>query len=459
MERKISNLFEYLPKKQILKVSELVETLKCSFEDAFSDIWVEGEVSNLRRPSSGHLYFSLKDEKTSIRVVMFRSSVNALRFRIENGLLITVRGKVTIYPPSGDMQISVVFAEPSGIGALLLAFEQLKKKLSDEGLFNESGKRSIPQFPKRIGVVTSPSGAVVRDIIRILKKRGVDCDIVISPSRVQGEGAYLEVIDAIHNLIKVGNIDVIILARGGGSIEDLWAFNEEALARAIAACPLPVISAIGHETDFTISDMVADLRASTPSAAAEMAAKGREELIDTIYHFYTSLNHNAKSIILRYKSQLYELAQSYTIRHFHGRIEEFIQRLDELLIRHAQGFPRLINSYRLKFDAFKVSPQLLKKHLYQLNLRYETVSDSLKNKFECHIKTIENRLLYSIGKLDAISPLRVLSRGYSLILDEEKRLLSSYNQIKIGSRVKSILSEGSFDSIIESLSHDNPLKK
>ncbi|MGH9748339.1 MAG: exodeoxyribonuclease VII large subunit, partial [Candidatus Polarisedimenticolia bacterium] len=268
--------------RPILSVSELNALVRGMLEEAFPSVWVEGEISNLRTYPSGHTYFTLKDENAQVSAVLFRGAAAALRFRPEDGLRVVVRGRVSLYETRGSFQVVVDAIEPAGLGALQLAFEQLKARLQGEGLFEAARKRPLPMLPRRIGVVASLAGAALHDVLKVLRRRFAGLGVVIAPSRVQGEGAAREIAAAIADLNRLGGIDVLILARGGGSLEDLWAFNEEAVARAIAASRVPVVSAIGHEVDVTIADLVADLRAPTPSAAAEMVVRSRAELAATV---------------------------------------------------------------------------------------------------------------------------------------------------------------------------------
>ncbi|TLY25796.1 MAG: exodeoxyribonuclease VII large subunit, partial [Nitrospirae bacterium] len=270
------------PPRTLYTVSALTALLRVHIESAFSDIWVEGEVSNLRIPTSGHAYFTLKDASSQIRAVLFRSVGRSLRFAFQDGLQLVCRGRVTVYEPKGDYQVIVEYAEPKGVGALQLAFEQLKARLAAEGLFDPARKRPLPFLPRRIGVVTSPTGAAIRDIVQVAHKRDPGVTIVLNPVAVQGESAAGEIACAIEELNKMGGFDVLIVGRGGGSLEDLWPFNEEVVVRAIAASRIPVVSAVGHEIDFTIADFVADMRAPTPSAAAELVVRDRPELLTRV---------------------------------------------------------------------------------------------------------------------------------------------------------------------------------
>src|SRR5271168_3270291 len=272
-----ASLFNLTPERHVWKVSELTERIRDLLEGAFADVWVEGEVSNCHAAQSGHLYFTLKDPRAQIRCVCFRDQVRALKFRPEDGLHVTVRGGISVYDVRGEYQIYVTNIEPVGLGALQLAFEQLKKKLSEEGLFDEAHKKPLPALPRCIGVVTSPTGAAIRDILRVLKRRFPNVHVQLYPVKVQGEGAAGEIVQALRYFNRVKTVDVLILARGGGSLEDLWTFNEEVVARAIFASEIAVISGVGHETDFTIADFVADLRAPTPSAAAEIVVRSKQE--------------------------------------------------------------------------------------------------------------------------------------------------------------------------------------
>src|SRR2546428_3344102 len=266
------------PPRMLYTVSALTALLRVHIESAFSDVWVEGEVSNLRIPTSGHAYFTLKDASSQIRAVLFRSVGRSQRFALQDGLQLVCRGRLTVYEPRGDYQVIVEYAEPKGVGALQLAFEQLKARLAAEGLFDQARKRPLPFLPRRIGVVTSPTGAAIRDIVQVAHKRDPGVTIVLDPVAVQGESAAGEIARAIEELNEMGGFDVLIVGRGGGSLEDLWPFNEEIVARAVAASRIPVVSAVGHEIDFTIADFVADMRAPTPSAAAELVVRDRVDL-------------------------------------------------------------------------------------------------------------------------------------------------------------------------------------
>src|SRR5882672_5422004 len=302
--------FQFRPaERRIWTVRALVSAVRTHLEREYSDCWVEGEISNLRIPDSGHLYFTLKEESSQIRVVMFRSSAKLLRFRPENGFHVTVRGRITVYEDRGELQISAEFMEPQGAGALQLAFEQLKARLETEGLFDPARRKPIPPLPLRIGIITSTQGAALRDVLNILARRHHSASVLIYPAQVQGESAPVEVRAGVHYFNRTRNVEVIIIARGGGSVEDMAAFNHEGLARAVAASKIPIISAIGHETDFTIIDFVSDLRAPTPSAAAELVIRSRQEIEEQAEALRLRLARAIRYRLLMAKQTLTEVAQ------------------------------------------------------------------------------------------------------------------------------------------------------
>jgi exodeoxyribonuclease VII large subunit len=359
---------------RVLTVSRLTALIKDVVEDNFVQVLVEGELSNFAAPSSGHYYFSLKDEKAQIRAVMFRPQNRLLPFRPENGMQVICSGRISLYAQRGEIQLVVETLEPRGVGSLQVAFEQLKGKLAAEGLFTEERKRPLPPFPKTIGVATSASGAAIHDILNVLRRRNAGVRVVLRPVRVQGEGAATEIAEAIADLNRFGEADVLIVGRGGGSLEDLWAFNEEAVARAIHASETPVISAVGHEVDFTIADFVADLRAPTPSAAAELVVKSRLELEGHLDH-----------LLLRLAAQM------------QGRLE--------LLAERVEGLFRRLRTPGHKLALCRQRQEELERRLHQAMAR--TLRDE------------EGRLTVLAGRLDDFSPLRTLARGYAIALAEK----------------------------------------
>src|SRR5580693_3207386 len=326
--------FSFRPaERRTWTVRDLVAAVRTNLEREYGDVWVEGEISNFRAHDSGHLYFTLKDQNAQIRVVMFRSSARLLRFRPENGLQVVVRGRVTIYEDRGELQVAAEYVEPKGAGALQIAFEQLKAKLEAEGLFDAARKKAIPTLPARIGIVTSPQAAALRDILNILRRRHDTASVLIFPAQVQGEAAALEVTAGIRYFNKARNVDVIIVARGGGSAEDLAAFNHEGLARAVAASEIPVISAVGHETDFTIVDFVADLRAPTPSAAAELVIRSRQAIEEQMEGLHRRLDKAMRYHLLMGRQALTELSQHGAFARMMELIRQRQQKLDDLTHR------------------------------------------------------------------------------------------------------------------------------
>jgi exodeoxyribonuclease VII large subunit len=427
----------------ILSVSALTTVLRAQLEAGFSDVWVEGEVSNLRIPSSGHVYCTLKDASSQIKAIMFRSTARYLRFAVKDGMCLICRGRITVYEPKGEYQIIVDYAEPKGVGALQVAFEQLKERLGAEGLFEAARKRSLPRFPRRLGLITSPTGAAIRDIIQVSHKRWPGIAILVNPVTVQGTGAAADIARAIAELDDFGEIDVVIVSRGGGSLEDLWAFNDEAVARAIVACRIPVVSAVGHEVDYTIADFVADLRAPTPSAAVELILPARQEVCARVDH------HRQRA------SQ----AMSGYLRHWRGRVEtecralldpaalvqRAIQRRDELEMRlhlaetgHLRDCRRM--SERLRQELLLRSPvHKIRQGLASL--------PHLRTRLEQRITTLvdfgRNSLHKAISGIHALNPLAILARGYSVTRRwPDMMLLRKASEIKPGDTVHIRLSAG-----------------
>ncbi|MGQ0809922.1 MAG: exodeoxyribonuclease VII large subunit, partial [Nitrospiraceae bacterium] len=316
------------PRRRILTISEVSLLIRRSLEEQFADIWIEGEVSNLRAPGSGHLYFTLKDEQSQIRGVLFRSATPHLRFALREGLHVIVRGRVTVYELRGEYQLVVEYVEPKGIGALQLAFEQLKERLAHEGLFDQGRKRPLPLFPRSVGVVTSLTGAAIRDILSVLHRRWPILNILVMPVPVQGEGAAAEIAKAIQLLSASESVDVVIVGRGGGSLEDLWCFNEEVVVRAIAECKAPVVSAVGHETDYTLADFAADYRAATPSVAAEAVAP---VLRDTVVRLHQQTERCLRAITMQVALVRMRLGDGESnMRNVRGHLQREAQRLDDL---------------------------------------------------------------------------------------------------------------------------------
>jgi exodeoxyribonuclease VII large subunit len=412
-------------RRRALSVSELTERVRGVLETEFVDVWVEGEISNLKQAGSGHIYFSLKDDRAQIRAVVWRTDARLLRFRPQDGMSVLARGGLRLYPPRGEYQIAVQVLEPLGKGSLAQAFEELKRKLEHEGLFEPGRKRSLPMLPRRIGVVTSPTGAVIRDILRVLRHRYANLDVLVYPVRVQGEGAAGEIAQAIRALDGVGGLDAVVLARGGGSLEDLWAFNEECVARSIAASRTPIISAVGHETDFTIADFVADLRVPTPSAAAERVVQAKEELSARISHAERRLHAALRLGVTRARARVEAAATHRVFAAERGRlrvraqtVDEAIRRAQRALVSRLERGVEVARRVRERLEAFRLDRQLAARR-EKLDRR----RDRLGALFRGGLDRRRTRLAHVAGRLEGLSPLAVLGRGYALVWDEASGVL------------------------------------
>lgn len=431
--------------RHVYTVAELTAAIRGLLEDRFGEVWVEGEISNCRQWATGHLYFTLKDEGAQIKAVMFRSACRRLRFRPEDGLHVVARARLTVYEPKGEYQVVCEHLEPRGLGALQLAFEQLKKRLEAEGLFDQAHKRPLPALPRRIGIVTSLDGAAVRDILKVLARRHPHADIVIRPSRVQGEGAASEVARALAAIARVPGVDVVIVGRGGGSIEDLWAFNEEVVARAIRRSPVPVISAVGHETDFTIADFVADVRAPTPSAAAEMVVAARTELVARIDRLagrsraaMTSLVHRARARVHRAEARpaLAGWRARFAMRGRH--VAELTHELRRLAIGHLARRQRQFNAVRSRLEAVR-----LRRRLERIKGRLAAATASLEAAMGRRRYHASRRLGEVTGRLESLSPLGVLARGYAVCWTaDRKTIIRRASDVEVGADIQVTLHEG-----------------
>lgn len=403
-----------LPFRYILTVSELTQEIKAILEEKFPDIWVEGEVSNLRSPPSGHIYFTLKDDFSQIRVVFFKMKARALRFVLEDGLQVICRGRVTLYEKRGDYQFVLETIEPKGIGALQLAFLQLKESLEKEGLFDPARKKPIPMIPQKIGIITSPTGAVIQDMLHILERRFKNLHILLYPVRVQGEGASAEIAEAIKYFNKLTDVDVIIVGRGGGSLEDLWAFNEERVARAIYRSKIPIISAVGHETDYTIADFVADLRAPTPSAAAELVVRDKKEVENLLRYLGSRLENQMIQVLQGYRTDLSYIRKIF--KEPRKKIEEYFLRVDDLVNRL-----RVLTSWIFKREGEKClhlnESVLLRNPIQRIKNIRRFIGEANKRLGQNTRYSIEiqrQRVGGLSGKLNSLSPLSILQRGYSI---------------------------------------------
>jgi exodeoxyribonuclease VII large subunit len=408
-----------------LTVSELTERIQGVLETEFLDVWVEGEVSNLKMAPSGHWYFSLKDEGAQLRAVVWKTDTRLVRFKPRDGMKVLARGTLRVYPPRGEYQLSAQVLEPLGKGSLQQAFEDLKAKLEKEGLFDPARKRPLPMLPRRIGVVSSPTGAVIRDILRVLRSRYANLEVLLYPARVQGEGAGAEIEQGIRALNRIGGLDVILLARGGGSLEDLWAFNEEGVARAIAASGIPTISAVGHETDFTIADFVADLRAATPSAAAERVVQAKEDLQARVAALERRRDGALRLRLERVRARVHAATAHRVFAAERGRLRVAAQRIDDhvrragvALRRRAERCHEHVYRLRDRLSAFRLDRQIAS--------RRETLARHEDRLLALALAAGERRrasLARLAASLDGLSPLAVLGRGYALVWDEEKDAL------------------------------------
>ena len=437
--------------QEIISVSEINKRAKSILEENFPFVWIQGEVSNFFSAASGHWYFSLKDESSEIRCAMFTNKNHHITFEPKDGDHLVLNGTLSIFEGRGQYQIIVEHIELAGEGALLKAFEELKKKLQLEGLFEDSIKRQLPTYPKNIAVVTSPDGAVIQDIINVLDRRSPFLDLTIIPTLVQGEKAAPLICDALNKVGKLKNIDVVILARGGGSIEDLWAFNNEEVARAIVNCPTPIISAIGHETDFTISDFVSDLRAPTPSIAAEIISQPYSELIETLEGYQNYISRSLISQIDLQRTQVTNLIKR--IRHPGDKLREISQKLDYIETTLIQNINQEIsfkkNGLNLKdLSLQQNSPQ---NKVKEAKVYLQNASKDLLKALKLEIERKNTVLAEIVATLQAVSPLSVLSRGYSIISTEpDGKILSSSNQVEIGQSISAIISKGSIKAEIKS---------
>ncbi len=399
--------------RRLLTVRELTRYVKglLDADPLLQSVWVQGEISNFKWHHSGHIYFTLKDEVAQVKVVMFRSYANRLRFRPENGMQVIVQGNVTVFERDGVYQLYAAAMEPYGLGALHLEFEQLKRRLAAEGLFDEALKRPIPGLPRAVGLVPAPTGAAIRDMITVARRRFPGMRLVLAPALVQGPDAPESLIRALGLVARVPEVDVVIIGRGGGSLEDLWAFNDERLARAIRACPVPVVSAVGHETDYTIADFAADLRAPTPSAAAELVVPSRSELLGVVDGLRIRLSTAARRLVERRRIRLRALTERPVLQRPQGRVLQDRQRLDGLVRRLEYLGGSLLAARRRELGGLA-------------------------------------------GRLEALSPLAVLARGYAIARTEEGRVVKDAAQLQVGDRLDVLLHRGSVRCQVEEIRGD-----
>lgn len=440
------------PERRIWVVRDLVAAVRTQLEREYTDIWVQGEISNFRaQAASGHLYFTLKDAESQIKAVMFRSQARLLRFKPENGMQVILRGRVTVYEKGGELQLSAEYLEPKGAGALQIAFEQLKAKLQAEGLFEATRKKPIPSLPRRIGIVTSPQAAALRDILNVLHRRHHSANVLIFPAQVQGEFAAKEVIAGLKFFNRARSVDVIIVARGGGSAEDLAAFNDEALARTVAASDIPVISAVGHETDFTIIDFVADLRAPTPSAAAELVIRSRQELEEQAGGLQERLARAMRYRLLMARQVLTEATQHGAFARMTDGINQRQQRVDDLTFRLEKTERRLIELHRRRWERASAAVRHYDARRVLAGIKRDLTSHTatLAANMKTALLRNRSRVEQIEHQLKALSPIAILERGYALVFDSAGKLVKDSAQVNAGDEISAKLARGQIRAKVE----------
>lgn len=439
-----------------LSVSELTASVRGELENRFSNVWVEGEISNFKAAQSGHWYFTIKDEWSQLRATCFRGVNARIRFRPSDGLQVRARGRLTVYEPRGEYELMVEALDPVGAGALRVAFEQMRERLSAEGLFDEDLKRPLPLLPRRVAVVTSLNGAALRDILHVLSRRTRTVHVLVAPTRVQGEGAGEEIARAINRLNEYAlecvrcnrvdeAVDVIIVGRGGGSAEDLWAFNEEQVARAIRASMIPVISAVGHETDVTIADFAADLRAATPSAAAELVAAREDEIEAIVKGLTRDMVRATRFQLMNARTRVQEAAMSRGFDEVQARLREAVQRTSDARHKLEMSARRSLERARRRADSStaRLSPVRLSAHLSDARVRLHLAAQRRDALIGSRLEEARSRLVARMASLDALSPLNVLRRGYAIAEDERGRLLLDAAKVSAGDALRLRLAEGS----------------
>ena len=441
--------------QEIISVSEINRRAKSILEENFPFVWIQGEVSNFFSAASGHWYFSLKDESSEIRCAMFANKSHRITFEPKDGDHLVLNGTLSIFEGRGQYQIIVEHIELAGEGALLKAFEELKKKLLTEGLFDDSLKKKLPSYPRSIAVVTSPDGAVIQDIINVLSRRSPYFNLIVVPTLVQGEKAAPLICEALNKASDLENIDLIILARGGGSIEDLWAFNNEEVARAIVNCPIPLVSAVGHETDFTISDFVADIRAPTPSIAAEIISQPYSELKETLEGYQSYLLKSVESQFDSQRTRITNLIKR--IRHPGDKLREIGQKVDYLETTLIQEMHQKVSLKKNQLNLTQLSLQQNspQNKVKEAKVYLQNASKDLLKAFNLKIERKRKLLGELIATIEAVSPLSVLARGYSIIsIEPDRKILSSSNQVKIGQTISAVLNKGSIKAEVKSKDKD-----
>ncbi|NCD31874.1 MAG: exodeoxyribonuclease VII large subunit [Spartobacteria bacterium] len=436
--------------RKVYRVTELTRLIKSLLESQFRSVWLEGEISNLRRPSSGHLYFTLKDATAQMRMVFFRGSQQYCTVQVKDGMKVRVYGNVSIYEQSGDYQLLVRTLEEAGKGTLQEQFEKLKLKLSHEGLFDPSRKKPLPILPRCVGIVTSPTGAAIRDIFNILERRFPNIHLIVSPAKVQGPGAAEEIANAIRMLNRHGRADVMIIGRGGGSIEDLWCFNEEVVARAIAASRIPIISGVGHEIDFTISDFTADLRAPTPSAAAELVVGRKDQFEETLQTFERHFASLMQSALQQAEARLVQAASSYVFKEPAHLIGRYAQRLDNLELRMVQCLRTTLQQRTLRLQRVAGSRIFSEpaRRIQDERIRVQRLQERLARAAENAVNNAQNQLQKQQIKLTSLSPFAVLKRGYSIVSCGDK-IIRRADEVHPGDTMKISLAQGAVHALVD----------
>jgi exodeoxyribonuclease VII large subunit len=451
-----------------LTVSELTGSVRKAIEARFSSVWVEGEISNFKAHSSGHWYFTIKDEGAQLRAKCFRSANSRIRFRPTDGLHVRARGRMTVYETRGEYELIVEALDPAGAGALQVAFEQLRDRLQAEGLFAANLKRPLPVFPGRVGVVTSPSGAAIRDILNVISRRTRTVHVLFSPARVQGEGAGADIARAIklinqHHILAQQQgrpedlVDVMIVGRGGGSTEDLWAFNQEEVARAIRASVIPVISAVGHETDFTIADFVADKRAATPSAAAELVAAREDQLCSMLAQMGQNLSRLMRYKIITARTRVQEQALSQAFDEVRGKLREAAASTSAARHRLQILVNQTLRNAHLRADPLSrsLAPVQLRARLVEAQTRFDAAYSACNTALANQVEEAEKRLALAAASLDALSPLAVLGRGYAIAQTESGKLLREATSVSIGDSVRLRLAKGTLKAKVEGIQDES----
>ena len=442
--------FRWEPDRRVFSVAQLNASIRGVLNKSFDDVWVRGEISGLKIAPSGHAYFSLKDAEAQVRAVCFRGSLRLLKFRPQDGAAVLARGKVDVFEPRGEYQFLVEWLEPQGLGALQAAFEQLKKKLEAEGLFDGARKRPLPRFPRRIGLVTSPAGAAVQDMIHVLSRRWPGVHIRLFPALVQGQGSIEEVTAGLAYFGRGDWAELIVVGRGGGSLEDLWTFNEETVARAIAASAVPVISAVGHETDFTIADFVADLRAPTPSAAAELAVPNRDDLLDQLAQRGQRLERVIHLAIARRQARVHQMGVDRATGSLQRRLDRAGQRVDDLEVRARDMLRRHLAQRRRLLEqlASRVRRHDPGVRLAEARRRLAAASQRAENLMAARLQAANRRFTPLAAGLEQLSPLRVLDRGYAIVQSAAGHVVSDAAQVNPGDSISVRLAQGQLGATV-----------